>query len=454
MEKKISWGASMTKDNHYQRLIDFLALALLAVVPLVMFPDGSRFNIAISKFYALAVLMVIFIGATLYRGRFDFQWQETENKWLLAYVGLVVVSSVLALDPKLAVFGSDARRDGLITFSFYLMAYLVGRRLRLREDVLVGAVLGSLLVIDLFGLLQFFKIDPTFLRLYPDSWRGLVFSTMGNPNFLGSYLTLTLPFTLYSYLFRSKWYGLVMYAVSYFTLLGTRTRGSWIGAMVGFLIMIWLYYHQASNKSLARRRIVVLIILSVVLFGLFILATEGTILQKILALFLDVHLILTDPEEADTAGSNRFYIWRLSVELIRQRPIFGVGVENMSVAMFQNFHDQIVEDWGRYRNWDKAHNEYLNIALASGIPSLIAYLMFVWTIMKKAYRRLRECPRLILFFAAAAGYLVQAFFNIQMVQVYYFFMVVLGILGSQGICLREESAFGGVVYSDHDGHGL
>ena len=444
----------MTRENNYQRIINYLAYGLLVIVPLVMFPDGRRFNIAISKFVVLAALMLIFIGITLYRRRFDLRLDQTENKWLLAYVLLVVVSTFFALDPKLAVFGSIARRDGLITFSFYLMAYLVGREMKLKWDHLLMAILGSVLLIDLFGLLQFFKLDPSFLQLYPGSWRGMVFSTMGNPNFLGSYLTLTLPVTMYFYLFRSKWYGLVMYGLTYFTLLGTRTRGSWIGALFGFLVMVWFYYRQAENKALARRRILILMILSILLFGLFILATEGTILQKILALFTDIQLILTDPDDADTAGSNRFYIWQLTLDLIKDRPIFGVGVENMSVAMHQTFYDKIVADWGKYRNWDKAHNEYLNIALASGIPSLIAYLGFIFIIMKKAFHRLKDCPELILFFAAASGYLVQALFNIQMVQVYYFFMVVLGILSSQRICDKEEYDFGGDVYSDHDGDGL
>ena len=42
------------------------------------------------------------------------------------------------------------------------------------------------------------------------------------------------------------------------------------------------------------------------------------------------------------------------------------------------------------------------------------------------------------FFAAAAGYLVQALFNIQMIMVYYFFMAVLGILSSQVFCQSTE----------------
>lgn len=427
----------MERDNSlYQLTIDRLAFVLLALIPLVMYPDGSRFNVAISKFIGLIGLAVIFIGLILYYRKWDLRLDLAENRWLLAYTGLIVLSTFFALSPKLAILGSDSRYDGVITFATYLVAYSLGRQMRLKPALLLGVAL-SAVIISGYAILQFFQLDPAFLKLYPSSWNGLAFGTMGNPNFLGSYLTLVLPLAMYFYLQRSRWYGLVMYGLIYFALLATRTRGSWIGAMAGFLIMVWLYYRQAGNKALARRRIIILIIISIILFGLFVLATDGTILNKILALFSDIHLILTDPEDADTAGTNRFYVWGKTIQLIRQRPLLGVGVENMSLAMQRNFHDQIVADWGRYRNWDKAHNEYLNIALASGIPSLIAYLGFVGLVMKNGWRKLKRDPLWLPLFAAAAGYLVQATFNIQMVMVYYFFMAVLGSLSAP---LAQEPA--------------
>ena len=442
----------------YHRLIDRLGFVLLALIPLVIYPDGSRFNVAISKFIGLMALSVIFLGLVLYFRQWRLRLDLAENRWLLAYAGLIVLSSLFALSPKLAIFGSTSRYDGVITFAGYLAAYSLGRQMRLKPGLLLGITLSGL-IISGYAILQFFQLDPAFLKLYPSSWNGLAFGTMGNPNFLGSYLTLIVPLAMYFYLQRSRWYGLVMYGVIYFALLATRTRGAWIGAMAGFLIMVWLYYRQAGDKAVARRRILILIILSIVLFGLFVIATNGAIWHKILALFSDIHTVLTDPDEADTAGTNRFYVWGKTIRLIKQRPLLGVGVENMSLAMKQNFYDQIVADWGRYRNWDKAHNEYLNIALASGIPSLIAYLGFVGLVMKKGWRKLKRDPLWLPLFAAAAGYLVQATFNIQMVMVYYFFMALLGSLSAPLAPVTADQAAegelnGGNVYSDHHGDGV
>lgn len=450
------------ETNRHQRVINRLTFLLLVIVPLAMFPDGSRFNVAISKFTTLAIISLVFLALIITERRFNLGLDQWENRFLVGYTGLLIISTFFALDPKLAVLGSEARWDGLISFSFYLVAYSLGRQVRFKERFLYW-IAGSTSIIAIYACLQFFKIDPPFLRLYPDSWRGLAFSTMGNPNFLGSYLVLVLPLAIYLYLMRGKWWGLPFYALTYFALLSTRTRGTWIGAAVGFLVMVILAIKHSENRKRTLRRIVILGLISILLFALFILLTDEVMLNKLIKMFTDLELIITNPEEADTAGTNRFYIWQRCIELIKQRPVFGFGVENMSIAMNRNFREMIVEDFGRYRNWDKAHNEYLNIAVASGIPSLLLYLGFTLTAIKKGWNKQATCPMLVPFVAGAVGYMVQAIFNIQMIIVYYFFMATLGIITSQVFCLPEpvevvaeelEEEHGGMVYSNDHGDGL
>lgn len=453
--------------NRHQRVINRLTWLLLVIVPLAMFPDGQRFNVAISKFASLGFISLVFLALIIVEKRFSLRLDLWENRFLLGYTLLLIGSTFFAIDPKLAVIGSEARMDGLITFAFYLVAYSLGRQVRVTEKF-YSLIAISTAIISVYACLQFFKIDPPFLRLYADSWRGLAFSTMGNPNFLGSYLTLVLPLAIYFYLMRGKWWGLPFYALTYFALMATRTRGTWIGAAVGFIIMGILAFKHTANAKRTLRRLVILAVVSILLFALFILLTDEAMINKLLKMFTDLELIITKPEEADTAGTNRFYIWQRCVELIRQRPVFGFGVENMSLAMHMNFRDMIVQDFGTYRNWDKAHNEYLNIAVASGLPSLVLYLGFVATALVRGWRKQKECPMLVPFVAGVIGYLVQAFFNIQMIIVYYFFMASLGILVSQVFCLKEpipvdftqlevkeeEENLGRDVHPNDNGHGV
>ena len=120
------------------------------------------------------------------------------------------------------------------------------------------------------------------------------------------------------------------------------------------------------------------------------------------------------------------------------RPFFGFGLDTMYIALEANFRGQIIGDLGRYVNWDKAHNEYLNIAVSSGIPSLLAYLGFLFFALKKGLKKMKINEAYVPLLAAIIGYLVQAMFNIQVVMVYYLFFAYLGILTAKEAFGDEE----------------
>jgi putative inorganic carbon (HCO3(-)) transporter len=78
--------------------------------------------------------------------------------------------------------------------------------------------------------------------------------------------------------------------------------------------------------------------------------------------------------------------------------------------------------------FDKAHNEYLQIAYASGIPALLVYLSLVFTVIKTSFKNLNNNPLMIPLLCGVIGYLVQAFFNISVVSVAYIYWIFLGAL--------------------------
>ena len=88
-----------------------------------------------------------------------------------------------------------------------------------------------------------------------------------------------------------------------------------------------------------------------------------------------------------------------------------------------------IQAFGRVMIADKAHNEYLHLAVTSGIPSLIAYVAFL---IKTAVVNFNQLDKPVMFILACAifGYCVQAFFNISVVSVAYIFWVYLGLLNA------------------------
>lgn len=414
-------------DAH--KIMNVLILSVLCLVPLTTVPVNGKLETMWPKLIFLAFLSFFFLYV-YFRNRKELHLieRDRENFYLGIYVLLAGIATLLSISPYISFWGSSYRHDGFIALLLYTFAYLMARNAKSIQRYFFQALTVTSLMVSVYAILQFYKIDPVPHGMYHLDWVGLAFSTMGNPNFLGSYLTLSLPIPLYLYFYKEKKMGLVAYMVLFLALLATRTRGAWIGSFIGLLSFLFYHRHAYGFKKQETRRVITVIAASFAVLIFFMLTSGDTFLTRFLSIFLDFSKIIRQEEGAELGGSYRVYLWGKVLELIRMKPLFGHGLDTMYLAMNEQFRPEIIYDFGRYMNWDKAHNEYLNIAVSSGIPSLIFYLAFLRRTMAKGYKKLRMHTAYVPVMASVTGYLVQALFNIQVVMVYYIFLTFLGIL--------------------------
>jgi O-antigen ligase len=90
----------------------------------------------------------------------------------------------------------------------------------------------------------------------------------------------------------------------------------------------------------------------------------------------------------DVTMNDRLAMWKAGRAMIAERPLFGVGP------------GRVKELYPRYRvpGWVEPHpghlhNNVVMIAAETGIPSLLAYLAFVWAFFAGAVRIVRRTPR-------------------------------------------------------------
>ena len=76
---------------------------------------------------------------------------------------------------------------------------------------------------------------------------------------------------------------------------------------------------------------------------------------------------------------------------------------------------------------DKAHNEYLHIAVTMGIPALLFYLAFIGMIVIKGIKRSSKHKVIAMYTIVIISYLVQAFFNISTIGIAPIFWFILGL---------------------------
>ncbi len=89
-------------------------------------------------------------------------------------------------------------------------------------------IISSAVLIAVHAIMQKYGLDPVPGRMYPGGLSGAAFSAMGNPNHLGTYMVLIIPFAIYIYMDKNIKSGFPAYCILFFALLCSNTRGSWL----------------------------------------------------------------------------------------------------------------------------------------------------------------------------------------------------------------------------------
>ncbi|MFR3681369.1 MAG: O-antigen ligase family protein, partial [Eubacterium callanderi] len=147
---------------------------------------------------------------------------------------------------------------------------------------------------------------------------------------------------------------------------------------------------------------------------------------RFLSVFADLSKMLRG-DDWEKGGSYRLFIWSKTLELIRMRPLTGFGIETLGQVMGQYFEKDIIRVTGRHLVIDRAHNEYLHIAVSSGIPAALSYLAFEGTTLYHGLKNWRRSPMLVPLVCSIAAYMAAACFNISVVTVAPVFWVFCGI---------------------------
>lgn len=411
----------------FLKRIEFIILLVPVLVPFVYVPVWSVLDFFYyPKYLALLgivsiLLVMVALNAKMIGLLFKWDWI---NRLVLIYFALLTISLFFAHDLQLSLGGQFLRYDGYVTQMLYLFLFLFARLIKkIPAWFIEGIVIGSA-ILAFYALLQANGFELFTRDLTRMHWTK-PFATFGNPNFFGAYLVLILPWHLYLILFKYKVYAYFTYALVFYVLLINMTRSAWIGFIASLIfagIMQYIFKHPIRKKEIL---FVVFISLTLILF--YNLSSDQALLGRFLSISSDFNALVKKEGNLDALGSFRLYIWVRVIEIIKDYPLFGVGIENLHIVFMERFNQDNVAMFGRVMIADKAHNEYLHLAVTSGIPSLIAYLVFLIKTAMDNFKQLKD-PMTFVLASAIFGYCVQAFFNISVVSVAYIFWVYLGLL--------------------------
>ena len=110
----------------------------------------------------------------------------------------------------------------------------------------------------------------------------------------------------------------------------------------------------------------------------------------------------------DTFGSNRLFIWKRTLRMVPDKPLFGHGPDTFYPAFMARFGEEAIAK--NYNRYDKAHNEYLQILFDNGALGLLSLLSFAGLIIAGLVKRCAK-PAHAAILLALACFLIQAFFS-------------------------------------------
>ena len=411
---------SIERLELYKNWIDRILWLTIILVPIAILPFGVNDIFDAIKGPILVVSGISILTLLILAKKFE----KSIITWLLiSYLLLVLLSSIFAHDPLLAFAGATnygGRFEGFSTISIYVILFYASRNYLIVTKPKLIRALGFLSIVSVYSLVQYYQFDP--LVIYKN-YRPMIFSTIGNQNFLGSLMVILCSLTLGLSVYYKKWYHFLFFMLFFSSLLASQTRGSWIAFGIIFLGLTVLIV--LSNREKIIGVVLVSLIMIFVAFTLNF-SKKNTLSKRTNSIRTEIKM------KNEYGGSGRFKIWEITLGVIKDHPLLGTGPENLKPVLKTEYKKEL-NAYYRMKGVtiDKAHNEYLHMAAVTGIPSLLIYLFLIVLIFwRNIPLMLKDKSKIIVGFAII-GYLIQAFSNISVIAVAPIFWIILGFFSSK-----------------------
>ena len=431
------------------RIIFFLYGCLFFLTPLIVYHKTSElfeFNKMIFIYFITASILFIWLTKMIIYKKIILKRTFLDVPLLLFFI-TQLISTLFSIDKHTSFFGYYGRFNGglLSLFSYLILFYAFVSTISKVSDVfklLQFSLLSSLAVIliGLPGRVGYDFLCWIFTRTLNNScWTVQfqpairMFSTLGQPNWLGAYLVIHFFIGFY---FFMKSYGkrrllMIVYAgylfLNFAALLFTRSRSALLAMGIGVIVL--LIYIIFAKKKLIRPTLYFILSLGILLF---IFKTGIEKIDKYISFLHGRAPVVSSRVESSAITDSadiRKIVWKGAWDLAVRYPWLGTGVETFAYSYYFTrplSHNQTSE-WDFIYN--KAHNEYLNYLATTGFIGLGAYLIlifsFVWNMIKKL--KIADSLQTILFISWMT-ILITNFFGFSTSTINLFFFLIPALI--------------------------
>ncbi len=417
--------------NDFLRVIVYGGLFVIPFLTLYVANDyffpfitGKNFAFRIIVELVFAAWFVLLLLDAKYRPKFS---------WVLAsFSGFLIImffANLFGEHPSSSFWSNFERMDGYVTL-VHIFIYILVLSSTLTTKKVWGYYLHTTLLVafiaSLYGLAQYAGLA--------EGNSGRIESYLGNSAYLSIYMLFHI-FIAFWLLVESRVnlhriiYSLLAVMFTY-TLIGTGTRGTVIGLMVGVAVMVVYIMLFGSKYPEFRRYAIGAFAFLLLGVGVFILAKDTAVVQNSpnLARIANINL----QEDLVVRGT----IWGMAWEGVKERPLLGWGQGNFNYVFNANYNPAL---YGQEQWFDRVHDIFFDWLIAGGFLGLIAYLsifaaciyyLFVVPLLRPENQTFTVLERGVLL-GILAGYLTHNLVVFDNIISYLFFAMFLAIIHSR-----------------------
>ncbi len=388
-------------------LISYLFYSLAFLIPLVVYPKTSEifeFNKIILTYTLTVLIASLWMIKMFLAKRINFT--KTLITWpLFIFFLSQLISTFISIDFRTSVLGYYSRFHGglLSTISYTLLYWAyISNMDKERSKKFLYLLLGVGVVVSIWAVFEHMGhsfsclIFPGFGSFDVTCWdqdvKNRVFATLGQPNWLAAWIVTFTPLT-WAFFAKSdlknlrSYFWFLLSVIFFITLIFTKSRSGILGFAAADFIF-WLALGNSAKKRTGLKDTLKKFGIYHLVFIILVLIS-GTPWTPSLKTLLNtnreaIEIRRTSGTALEVGGTDsakiRKIVWKGTLDIWKNYPLFGSGVETFaySYLKFKPVEHNLTSEWNYLYN--KAHNEYLNMAATTGSFGLASYLILIGTI--------------------------------------------------------------------------
>ena len=366
------------------RRVVFVGLFAIPLIPFLVFSDFF-FPFITTKAFTWRIIIEIVFAAWVLLVLLDASYRPKRSLILYSlfiFLGIIGLADLLGVAPLKSFWSNFERMEGFITLlhlgMFFIVISSVFKEVDWKRWWNVSLLASFLMV--LYSVLQIIGLKTI------NQGGVRVDGMLGNAIYLAVYMLFHI-FIALLFMWREwksvalRWaYGLLILSQA-FVLYYTATRGAILGLLGGLFIMAVFNIRNKEDRLVRKSSIAVLVGL-IVLVGGFVAIKDAEFIHNspVLSRFSSL-----TTEELKTQG--RYFVWPIALEGVKERPLLGWGQENFNYIFNEHYRPEMyrLEPW-----FDRAHNIFLDWAVAGGILGLLSYLLLYVALLYSIWRPARR----------------------------------------------------------------